>query len=198
MAAERLAVASAGCWTSFHLANLGSNSMRRWWPVHQLENRELHRVEGYLAPVKAQASPLSLWRKRQVLRDYLVPNGQLNWGEVLSFFNGFESYSANLNYRKKTCPIPTEFVNLEGVWKVHQTLNSTDGSVPIFKLVLKIGILRSCRLSPKPRIAARPNFMGTARLSHRVSEFLMLLYWLLTAWHSQVVDTVDEALEAVN
>lgn len=86
MAAERLAVASAGCWTSFHLANLGSNSVRRWWPVHQLENRRLHRVEGYLAPVKAQASTLSLWRKRQVLRDYLVPNGQIKRRRGFIFF----------------------------------------------------------------------------------------------------------------
>lgn len=123
---------------------------------------------------------------------------KLNEGEVLSFFKGFESYSANLDYRKKTCPIPIKFVNLARVWKVHQTLNSTDGSVPIFKSVLKISILRSYCLSPKPRIAARPNFMGTARLSHTASEFLMLPYWLLAASHNQMADTVDEALKAVN
>lgn len=158
----------------------------------------LHSIEGYLALVKAQASTSSLWRKKQVLRDYLVPNGQTKLRRGFSFFKGFESYSANLNCRKKTCPIPMKFVNLEGVWKVHQTLSDTDGSFPIFKLVLKISILCSYCLSPKPRIAARPNFMGTASLSHTVSEFLMRLYWLLAASHNQMVDTTDEALKAVN
>lgn len=106
----------------------------------------------------------------------MVANGQTKIRRDFICFKGFESYSANVNYRKKSCPIPAKFINLERVGKVHQTLDSTDGSVPTFKLVFKIDILHSYCPSPKPRIAARPNFMGTARLSHTVSEFLMLLY----------------------
>lgn len=132
------------------LPHLGSISVRRWWLFQQLgKHIQGCRVEGCLALVKALASTLSFWRKREVLGNYLVPHGETKLRRGFSFLKGFGSYFANWNDRRKTCPIPMKFVNLERVWKVHQTLNSTDGSAPVFKLKMSFSAHSAChQISP--------------------------------------------------